>query len=283
MPSGWRSWVRFALTRLALILGGLVLVLVLFVLIAENAFIYFPEKYPAGVWDPRAVGLPVQDVALAAADGVKLHAWHLPVDGADWTILYLHGNAGNITHRIPMLHFFSEVPASVLLLSYRGYGKSEGEPSEAGLYADARAAYDWLVAVRRVPANRIALFGESIGGAVAVELAGQVEVGALITQSAFASIKDMTGQVIPLLPVHWIMRHRYDNIGKVAALKMPKLFVHGRADEIVPFEQGQRLFEAAAEPKEAYVLERAGHNDVFDVGGDAYRARIADFLKRCSK
>lgn len=281
MQAGWRSWAKFAATRLALVFGGLVLVLVVFVLIAENSFIYFPERYPAGTWDAGAIGLPVEDVALTAADGVKLHAWHLPTEGAAWTVLYLHGNAGNITNRIPMLHFFAKVPASVLLLSYRGYGKSEGEPSEEGLYADARAAYDWLAS--RVPPRRIALFGESIGGAVAIELAGRVEVGALITQSAFTSIKDMTGQVIPLLPVHWVMRHRYDNLAKVPGLTAPKLFVHGRADEIVPFEQGERLFAAAAEPKASYFVDGAGHNDVFDVGGDAYRRRIAAFLDEAGR
>ena len=166
-----------------------------------------------------------------------------------------------------------------MIIDYRGYGKSEGTPSEDGLYADARAAYDWLIQ-RGVAPERIVLYGESLGAAVAIELAVRVPVGKLIVQGAFTNIKEMSGRVIPLIPVHWMMRHNYDNLAKVSRIAVPKLHIHGTEDEVIPFDQGRRLFEAAAEPKEFYEVSGAGHNDLVGGEGSRFDDRIKAFLGR---
>jgi len=171
----------------------------------------------------------------------------------------------------------------VLLLDYRGYGKSEGTPSEPGLYRDARAAYDWLLT--RTTADRIVLFGKSLGGGPACELASTVPVGGLIVQSAFTKAPDMAPRVMPLLFfARWLMHTKYDNLAKVAAIRCPKLFIHSRSDEIVPFDMAEKLYAAAAEPKEcAWFDGGAGHNDLWIVHAKAYYERLARFLEGLPK
>jgi hypothetical protein len=180
-----------------------------------------------------------------------------------------------------MIRQLRESPANVLAIDYRGYGKSEGKPSEDGLYRDARAAYDWLKA--KTPAARIVAFGKSLGGGPACELAATVPLDGLILQSTFTSAPDMAGRVMPLFPARWFMRTKYDNLSKVRKAACPKLFVHSRADEIIPFAMGERLFAEAAEPKEAAWYDKADHNGLIDRFGMDYYRRIAAFLERVAR
>lgn len=266
-------WIRVLRTA-ALALGAYFLLGGGFVMLFEDSFIYFPTKGGVG---PS----PGEDVFLAAADGVRLHAWYAAEPGARMTILWFHGNAGNLENRREMFQSLRKLPANVLAVDYRGYGKSEGKPSEPGLYLDARAAWDWLAA--RTPPRRIVVLGKSLGSGPACELASQVPCGGLVVQSAFTSAPDMAWRVLPLFPARWFMRTKFDNLSKVPRIACPKLFVHSRDDEIIPFAMGERLHAAASEPRECAWFDGAGHNDLWIVRGKEYFARLAEFLDRCGR
>ena len=207
------------------------------------------------------------------------------VDGVDQPIpaegvlLYLHGNAGNISHRYDQIHLLMFLGISVFIIDYRGYGRSEGKPSEKGLYLDARAAWSCLTGGRRVDPGNIVVLGNSLGGAVAIDLAsdGGAAPAGLIVQSSFTSAPDMAKLVMPVVPRSWI-RTKMDSVVKIDRVDCPKLFVHSRADEIVPYELGQRLYEAASAPKQFYTVEGAGHNDTTSTGGKAYLRQLQDFI-----
>ena len=284
--AGWR------LARVAALLAAAVLALVL---MFESKFIYFPAKYPQGDWrvrEPRAVegrvSARVEDVWLTAADGVRLHAWHAsPVVGrggaleaveTDRTLLYLHGNAGNVSHRYEIIERFASLPANVLALDYRGYGRSDGAPSEAGLYADARAAFDHLTTTRGVPANRVVIYGESLGGAVAVDLASKAEPCGLVVQSSFTSIADMAAEVMPFVP-RFLVRTKMDSLEKIGRVRSPVLVVHSPADEVVPYRLGRRLYDAAPGPKRFHEIKGAPHNLTHEVGGAAFLSALREFVE----
>lgn len=236
----------------------------------QDRLIFFPTR------GGKVTG-PGIDVELHADDGTRLHARYIERAGATHTLLYLHGNAGNLANRSDLLEQFAEFGAHVLALEYRGYGQSEGEPSERGLYSDARAAYDWAVA--RTPAKRLVIFGESLGGGPACELASTREAGGLILLSTFTGIADMAARQFPWLPVRWLVRTRFDNLEKIARVRAPKLFIHSRTDEVVPFEMGPRLFAAASEPKTAVWLDTAGHNETFYSQSQRVTRAIKTFLQ----
>jgi uncharacterized protein len=218
----------------------------------EDRLIYFPTR------GGRVQG-PGQDLTLTSDDGVQLHARYIERDSAAPTLLYLHGNAGNLAGRSDLMTYFAELGANLLALEYRGYGQSDGSPSEAGLHADTRAAYAWLT--ERTPPARIVLLGESLGGAPACELAASQPVGGLILLAAFTSIPEMAALYYPWLPTRWLLRTRFDNLSAIARVRAPKLIIHSRRDELVPVEMGERLYAAAPEPKHAVWLDRSGHND----------------------
>ena len=245
-------------------------------LLFERKLIYFPMR--AHELTPAELGLAHEQLALRAEDGVRLHGWFLPVKGSRWSVLVCHGNAGNVSHRLDRaLLMQSRLNVDTLLFDYRGYGASEGSPDEQGTYRDARAAYRWLVEREHGP-GRVVLFGESLGSAVALQLALEVEARALVLESPFASVPEMARAVYPFLPLWPFVRTRYDNIAKVAGLHMPLLVLHGERDEIVPFAQGRRVFEKAPEPKRFFAIPGASHNDTYAVGGEAYWRALRDFL-----
>ena len=224
-------------------------------------FLHFEGRtlyYPMRPWEatPADAGLKFQEITLQSADGVRLSAWYIPNPRGTFTLLYLHGNAGNISHRVFAVPFFYKMGLSTFLLDYRGYGKSEGRPSEKAFYADARTAYDHVRNVLRTDPQRIILFGESLGGAVALELANQVPVRCVICDGTFSSALDMGRIYFPFLPVRWLITQKYDSATMAANLHVPKWFVHSRQDQIVPFKLGERLFAAACAPKE--FVERSG-------------------------
>ncbi|HEX8635909.1 MAG TPA: alpha/beta hydrolase [Pyrinomonadaceae bacterium] len=283
---GWR------IARICVVLGACLLG---YVMLFEDSFIYFPSKYPEGAWKrepPRAregqIVAQVEDVQLTAADGVRLHGWYCtprigraggalaPVE-ARTTLLYLHGNGGNISHRYDFLNELVGLPVNILIIDYRGYGKSEGRPSEGGLYLDARAAWEHLTTTRATPPAQIVIFGKSLGGAVAIELATQVEACGLIVQSSFTSVADMAGEVLPFVP-RFVIRTKMDSLSKIASVTCPKLFIHSQADEIVPYRLGRRLFDAARAPKQFYEVEGAPHNLTSDIGGAPYYEALRAFI-----
>jgi fermentation-respiration switch protein FrsA (DUF1100 family) len=268
---------RFGPVRLWRVLLLSALLLTVLPLLFETHLIYHPQR--AHDVTARELGLAAEPLTLRAEDGVAIDALYLPVPSSRFSILFAHGNAGNLSHRLDRVLFLqSKLGADVLLFDYRGFGRSEGRPDEAGTYRDARAAYRWLTAVRGVPPERIVLMGESLGSAVALDLAVTRPARALVLESPFTSVPDMAAVVFPFLPARWLVRTRYDNLGKVGRLAMPLLVLHGDRDEVVPFAQGQRLFEAAPEPKRLFAIPGAGHNDTYVVGGPAYWKAIADFL-----
>jgi len=285
--------------RLARVVATLAVGVSLVIVVFESRFIYFPAKYPEGDWcarEPRAVEgritARVEDVWLTADDGVRLHAWHAaPLVGrggaleavpTDRAVLYLHGNAGNVSHRYEIVESFAALPANVLALDYRGYGRSEGAPSEEGLYRDARAAFDYLTKTRGVAANRVVVYGESLGGAVAVDLASEVRPCALVVQSSFTSIADMAAEVMPFVP-RFLVRTKMNSLDKIARVSCPVLVVHSPADEVVPYKLGRKLYEAAPEPKRFYEIKNAPHNLTHDLGGAAYLNALRDFVDSACK
>jgi len=265
-----------AVIRLTLLLAVLSGLLLLF----EKNLIYFPTR--AHDATPKALGLLHEEMLATAEDGVRVHGWRLKGKTPRLTVLLSHGNAGNISHRLDRAMLLQRrFPADVLLYDYRGYGSSEGRPDEEGTYRDARAAYRWLRERGEAP-ERIVLFGESLGCAVALQLALEEPARGLILESPFASIPEMARAVYPFLPLWPFVRTRYDNLGKAPRLRLPLLVLHGDRDEVVPFAQGRRVFEAAPAPKRFHAIPGAGHNDTYVTGGPAYWHVLAEFLESLS-
>lgn len=241
-----------------------------------DRFVYFPTREHDG-GTPAAIGLSYENVALTAADGIRLHAWYVPGTRREKTVLMLHGNAGNISHRLEKLAILYQLGVSVMLLDYRGYGYSDGRPDEAGTYRDADAAYEWLLRRGDAPES-IVLYGESLGGGVAGDLAARREVGGLVLESAPSSMVDVAKFHYPFLPVALLLSVRYDAASKIPHVTAPVLILHSPEDEVVPFELAQRLYAAAREPKRLVKL-RGGHNDNFLAAADVYRSALVTFLE----
>lgn len=240
-----------------------------------DRLVYFPTRALDG-GTPAAFGLPYQDVALTAADGVRLHAWWVPAPQPRRVVLFLHGNAGNISHRLDKLAVLAGLDASVLLLDYRGYGRSEGTPDEAGTYRDADAAYAWLRRRGESPQSIVA-YGESLGGPIATDLAARQALGGLVLESAPASILAVAQYHYPWLPVSWFLSVRYDALERLPRVRAPLLVLHSPRDEIVPFAMAEALY-AAAPGRKRLVRLAGGHNDGFVVAAEVYQAALREFL-----
>lgn len=266
---------------LVAILAVAYLVVVLLFRLFEHQFIYFPN-YPgrlSGDWQPR--GLPVQDVWLRTADGVRLHAWWIMGAGAEFTFLAFHGNAANIANRADIYRFLRALPANVLAVEYRGYGRSEGKPDEGGLYRDAQAAYDYLVTDRGIAPNRLIAFGGSLGSAVAVDLAAKREVGGVVLEAPFASGKAVARRVYPFLPgLGSVVRSKFDMAAKLAKVRAPILVVHCTRDPVLPFALGEEVYQLAPEPKSFLRVEGHCHEEASLVAPAEYRAQLLAFLSQ---
>jgi fermentation-respiration switch protein FrsA (DUF1100 family) len=244
----------------------------------EKSFIFFPEKEI--VETPADAGLAFEDLYLNTSDGVKINGWFVPSSGARTTLLWFHGNAGNIGHRVdPLRRLHDALSVNILMIDYREYGKSEGKVSEEGTYRDAIAAYDYLLTRSDVDPGRIILFGQSLGAAVAVELALKRKAAGLILEAPFTSIAAMAKATLPWLPIGGLISTRYDNLSKITRINLPLLILQGDRDEVVPYAQGRRLFEAAREPKTFYTITGAGHNDTYLVGGEPYDQALLRFIE----
>ena len=235
------------------------LLVVLAIMIFEESLIFFPSRYPDGNWHPE---FQFEDVWFAAADGTKLHGWYLPHDDARAIVLFAHGNGGNLSHRDFLLRALHDrLGVAVMIFDYRGYGRSEGTPTEAGVLQDARAARTWLAQRAGVPESELVLMGESLGDGVVVDLAADGGTRGLILESSFASLPDVAAHHYGWLPVKLLMKSRLDSASKIGRYHGPLLQFHGDADRIVPFETGQKLFNAANDPKEFVMIPRGNHND----------------------
>ncbi len=230
---------------------------------------------------PRDAGLEYREESVIVPGGPRLSAWFIPAPGGRGTVYFLHGNGGNISHRLEKIKFFHDMGLKVFIIDYRGYGRSSGSPSEPGLYEDSRAGYDFLVGSLGVRPREIIVYGESLGGAVAVDLAQKKETAGVIVEGTFSSLRDMARVLYPFLPP-WFVRARFDSFDKIASVKAPKLFLHSRSDEIVPFALGQRLFERATEPKKMVVLG-GSHNLAFSENEPKLRPALDSFFDFCLK
>jgi uncharacterized protein len=260
---GARYLSRKALSRLALCLGVGYPALILVLLSFEDRFVFHPCP-PTRSWIDPPPGLPVQDVYLLTAGGARIHARWYPCPRARGAVLVCHSRAGNLSHAVlpdAVRRWHEQPRLSVLVFDYPGYGRSGGIPTEAGCYAAADAAYDWLVQAQRVPPERLLLLGRSLGTAVAVELACRRPHRALVLISPLTSMPDAASSLCPLLPTHALMRNRFDNLARIGGCPGPLLVLHGTHDRTVPFAQGERVFAAARCPRRFVRMEGAGHND----------------------
>lgn len=240
----------------------------------QRRFLYFPDRgFVAG---PADYGFAHEEVRLRTDDGVSVHAWWLPAPGARTTALFLHGNAGNVSYWVEAATAFREVGWNTLLLDYRGYGRSEGSPSEEGTYLDARAAWRHLEKERGIDPTRIVVIGRSLGGGVATWLAEHHPMAGLVLEATFTSIADVVASVVPLPGIRGFVRLGYPSLSRMPRIDVPLLVVHGRGDDLVPFEHGVALHDAAAGPKR-FVELRGGHNDAFTTDRGTYVAALGDF------
>jgi len=235
-----------------------------------NRSVYYPLKYPQGFWDLQAQ-VSAKDVWLQTADGVRLHGWWVQREDSRLVTLYLHGNAGNVTHRYSQIREITDAGSSILMLDYRGYGKSDGRPTEKGLYTDAETAYQYLIRTG-YRAEQIILHGESLGTAVAIDLASRNPCAAVALEAPFPSGRDVARTVLPVLGPMLIWS--FDSAEKISRVRAPLLFIHGDRDDIIPLRLGQELYATAPPPKSFWIVEGAGHNDILEVAGERYRQRL---------
>jgi len=249
---------------------------------SEPRMIYYPDRHIDQT--PDRFGLNYDDVILTTSDGVKINGWLLPasISNAPLTVLLFHGNAGNMSHRFEKLSVLHHLGVTVFIIDYRGYGRSDGAPGEDGTYHDARAAYDYLVTQRKVAPRSIVVYGESLGSAIAADLAAKVEVGGLVLEEAFTSIGDVGQRMFPFLPVRWLVKNKYDTLSKMPRINVPLLIVHSREDELFNMRHAQRLLAAANEPKQLVELH-GHHNDAFLVSAAIYHDALQKFFVTLNK
>lgn len=250
----------------------------LYLYVFQAGYVYFPDL-PSRQVDatPADIGLAFDAVMLRTADGETLAGWFIPAPAARGTLLYLHGNGGNIGHRLDQIEVFHRLGLNVFIIDYRGYGASSGKPSEQGTYQDALAAWHWLMEEKRVAPERIVLFGESLGGAIAAWLAARQPPAGLVIYASFTSVPEMAQALYPMFPASRLVRYRYDTRAALGSVTCPLLILHSPEDEIIPFSHGQALLEAAREPKRLVEL-RGGHNDALWVSRDIFAREIGTFL-----
>jgi alpha-beta hydrolase superfamily lysophospholipase len=252
---------------------------VLVVLLAlENYFLFIPSRADQ-FWGAPPAMLNVEDVELTGPDRTRIHAWWAAPRG--WTpeqgaVLFCHGNAGNLSNRgMGLVDWQKGLGSAVLIFDYPGYGRSTGQPTEAGCYASADLCWTWLTETKGIPPEQVILYGESLGGAVAIDLGSRQPCRAVVTRAAFSSFPDMAQKAFPWLPARWLCRNQMDNVGKICKVSAPVVIAHGTEDELVPYSQAERLFAAAGEPKLYIPLQRADHNT--SPGPEFYRS-VREFL-----
>jgi len=275
-PTGrLRSWLR------SIVIATLVALLfwTVIIMMFEERFIFFPAVYPEGSYATEQRVLDPEEHTFNTPDGVTLHAWFLRAEPAVGTILFFHGNAGNLSQRGEILRRLRSAGFNVFIPDYRGYGKSEGSPSEAGVYVDGLAAIEYLSSLSGVDSSRILYYGSSLGGAVAIDVATHRQPAGLILVSTFSSARDVAREAYPFLPIYFLLHSRFDSESKIRTLHCPILAFHGSDDTIIPIDLGRRLFEAAPQPKEFHEVQGADHNNLFLVSGRDFLDRIRAFAE----
>ncbi len=247
-------------------------------LVCQSDYIYFPESLY--LVDPSFLGLEFEEIVFETEDRIKLFGWYMPSQSTDSILLYCHGNAGNISHRLDTIKIFYDLGISVFIFDYRGYGKSEGQPTEHGTYEDAIAAWNYLTETRLVDPARVIIFGRSLGGSIAAWLAQDKLPAGLILESTFTSLADIAAKLYPYLPVRMLLLYSYNTFEYLSQVQCPVLIIHSRDDEIIPYEHAESLFDVTNEPKQ--FLEIIGsHNEGFITSGERYREGIESFIDLC--
>ena len=258
-----------------LVAGAIYIALAILLTLFQSKMIYFPTS--SIDMTPRHIDLDYDEVDFTADDSTKLNGWFIPNENHIGVILFCHGNAGNISHRLETIRIFHDLGLSVFIFDYRGYGKSDGKPSENGTYLDVEAAWAYLTKTKRIEPSEIIVFGRSLGGSIAAYIAKEQTPGALILESAMTSVPDVAAKIYPFLPVRLMARFKYDTINYIREISCPVLIIHSPDDEIIPYENGRRLFEAANEPKRFLELT-GGHNEGFMMAGEKYSDELRQFI-----
>ena len=260
--------------KILLLIIAIPIILFIFIRFLEQKSLYYPFR--AIEITPKEIGLDFEDVNITTDDGVDIHGWFIPAKDPAGVLLFSHGNGGNISHRLEKLQMLHELNLDILIYDYRGYGMSKGRPSEAGLYLDAEAMYEFLINEKGDKPDHIIAYGESLGGAVAVELARSHALRGLILEGSFSSIKDIAKHYFPFIPT-FILKTSYDSKSKIESIAVPKLIMHSIDDEIIPFKYGVALFDASAGPRK-FIILKGGHNDSFLISREEYLSEIKAFL-----
>ena len=275
----WKAIVMRTLLSILLIAGSGYLLLLIVLYLFQSRMVYlsnFPER--ALIASPDDIGLQYENVSLTTSDNEQILGWYIPAENSNGVLLFFHGNAGNISHRLDSIGIFHELDLDVLIIDYRGYGESTGTASEQGTYRDAKAAWDYLVNIRGVPANRIIVFGRSLGGAIGAWLGARTTPAAVIIDSSFSSGVDMAKRLYPFLPAQLVTRLRYPVAEYASELTSPAMVVHSRQDEIIPFEMGQEIYSQINQPRK--FLEISGdHNNGFLISRADYIAALRQFIR----
>lgn len=258
------------------VLAGAYLLIIIVLYFMQSSMIYYPQQNLTAT--PAAIGLDYEEVTFQTSDEVQIHGWFVPSETAELTVLYFHGNAGNISGRLETLDLLNNLGLNVLIIDYRGYGKSGGVPSEKGTYKDAEAAWQYLTEERATSADKIVIMGRSLGGAIGAQLASNKEAAAAIIESTFTSAEDLGADFYPWLPVRWVLKHEYPTIDYIRRIRVPLMIVHSRDDNLIPFHHGRALYEAANKPK-VFVELTGSHNTGFLDTGVRYQTEIQNFLK----
>lgn len=262
------------MVRAAIYIFCLVIFMTGYVRYIENSKIFFPAQKLSAT--PSQIGIKFDDVYFHTPDKVSLNGWFIPKAGARYTVLFLHGNGGNIGDRLDKIKIFYDIGVNIFIVDYRGYGRSKGRISEKGFYVDAQSCYNYLVNNLKIEPNRILVYGESLGGAAAIDLASKVAAAGLIIEGAFTSIKELGKTVHPFLTI-FLLSDKFNSLTKIHQITSPKLFIHSSGDELVPFGLGQKLYKKAAPPKQ--LVELAGdHNNAFIESRGKYIGEIKKFI-----
>ena len=252
-------------------------ILILFLYFLQNRMIFIPYKEVGGT--PSDIGLEFEEVNLKSRGGANINGWFIPAENAEYTILFCHGNAGNISHRLDTISIFNKLPANFFIFDYQAYGKSTGNISEKNLYGDVTAAWDYLTKTKNIPAEKIIIAGRSLGGSIAAHAAAEFSPGGLILESTFTSMPEIAGERLPFVPVKWLLKYKLPTIDNLAKVKCPVLIIASQDDSIIPFKHGKKLFEKAPEPKT--FLELTGdHDDCYFLCRTKYIAALTNFINK---
>jgi fermentation-respiration switch protein FrsA (DUF1100 family) len=273
---------RKMVTAIVLTVVLVYLAFVVLIYFGQSRLIFFPNR--TLITTPDQVGLEYLDVMIPVTPDKNLNAWYFPAgvpSDSTPTVLYCHENAGNISYGLETVRLFLELGTNVLVFDYRGYGHSDGKPSEKNVYEDAQAAWRWVVAVRQTAPDNIFIFGRSLGGAVAVDLATRVDCAGVILESTFTSTIDLGRKLYPFVPIRLVARFSFDSLSKMSRVSCPVMVAHSPDDEMIPYAMGKALYEAAR--SERLFVDLAGrHNDLFSLDSDLYRNTLRGFLWRRS-